>query len=184
MSNPWDIPPLPTAGDLNPDHTYAGVGRIMSAWETIEYELCMIHSGFCGDPAGEAMRLYGAKRNFPGRLRDLSKASEAYIVRNPSQDREGEFDRLLEEVLRYYDRRNEVAHGTVIAITRLSYYRDHLTDPSPPTQYAVIPPYHMARSHGVDGLPLYAYTSVSLETLLAKLMALWDKLKAYRKSLP
>lgn len=184
MSNPWGAPRLPTTGDFNVEETYAAVGRIMSAWETIEFELCMLHSVFCGDPGGEAMRHYG-QRNFPSRRETLSLKAEEYFTQHCNQDREGEFDRLLEEVENYYARRNEVAHGIVMQLTRLTYYRNYLASKElDPPQFGVVPPYHMERGHGADGMPLYAYTSISMGVLLTRLLELWDRLKDYRKSLP
>jgi hypothetical protein len=130
------------------------------------------------------MRRYGAMRNFPGRLDDLAKAFDSYRIRNPDQEIEGAFDRLIEEVRKFYDRRNEVAHGVVMPISNFHHFRRHLTNKSQePPQFAVIPPYHLHRGHGPDGLPVYAYTSASLHSLLEELMRLWDRLKSYRATL-
>jgi hypothetical protein len=185
MTNPWDTPPLPTAGDHDPDQTFLGVGRIMTAWESIEFALCMIHSVFCGDPGGEAMRLYGAKRTFPNRMDDFGSAAWDYFVRNQNQSDEGQLHALLVEVKGYVERRNEVAHGIVVRINNLDYYRKNLSNKDEqPFQFAVVPPYHMVRSHDDDGFPLYAYTSAELATLLKKMVSLLDRLNQYRKSLP
>jgi hypothetical protein len=185
MPNPWDAPSLPSAGDLDPELTYLGVGRIMSAWETIEFDLCMIHSVFLGNPGGEAMRLYGAKRTLRNRLDDFGSAAWDYFIRHPNQEKEGRLHALLVEVKGYVDRRNEVAHGVVLRISNLDFYRQYLTcKDEKPFQFAVIPPYHMVRSHGADGFPLYAYTSNELTILLEKMTQLHDRLADYRKSFP
>jgi len=55
MSNPWDPPPTPSYADDDSDKTFCGVGYVMSAWETIEFELSRLHSVFEGDPDGDAM---------------------------------------------------------------------------------------------------------------------------------
>lgn len=184
MAKPWDIPPLPQYGDVSEDETYKGVGRIMSAWETIEFQLCIIHAVFCGDPRGEAMRLYGVQRVFPGRLDTLSKAAKEYIIRHPNQANEGTFDKLLEEVRGYVDRRNEVAHGVVMDITRITFFSRYLKNKSQtPPQHAAVAPYHAKHKHGSDGLPRYAYTAANLAVLEKKMLALFVRLQDYEHAL-
>src|SRR4029078_13418082 len=50
MSNPWDIPPFPKRGDFDSNLTYAGVGRVISHWEMLEYKLARLYSAFVGKP--------------------------------------------------------------------------------------------------------------------------------------
>jgi hypothetical protein len=64
MSNPWDPLPFPKHGDSTENLTYQHVGRLVSLWEDIEFGFCRIHSVFLGDPDGQALRLYGARRAF------------------------------------------------------------------------------------------------------------------------
>lgn len=185
MAKPWDIPPLPQYGDVSEDETYKGVGRIMSAWETIEFQLCVIHAVFCGDPRGEAMRLYGEKRVFPGRLDDFGRAAKDYFIRAPDQAREGALNKLLVEVRAYIDRRNDVAHGVVLDITKITFFRKYLKNKdSKVPQFAVLAPYHSAHRHASDGLPRYAYTSSSLATLEKRMGHLFVRLQDYEYALP
>ena len=104
---------MTVSGDFNSDATYLGVGRIISAWESIEFSLCIIFSAFAGDPGGEAMRLYGAKRSFPHRLNDFGDMAENQFVKHPNQKREGELLRHLTGVAGFMERRNEVAHDNI-----------------------------------------------------------------------
>jgi hypothetical protein len=184
MTNPWDRPPLPTYGDLEPEELYRAVGAMASAWETIEFDLCLIFSVFAEDPKGEAMRLYGENRTFPGRLDTFSRKAESYFIKGPNQNREIELHQFLKEVIGFCERRNEIIHGIVLRINNLNHYLQHLADKSPkPFQFAVIPPYHMVRSHGDDGFPLYAYNAAMITHLLELMWNLHERLGAFRKSL-
>lgn len=176
---------MPTAGDLDSNETYTAVGAMASIWETIEFDLCRIFSAFCNERDGEAMRLYGSKRAFPGRLDEFSRMADAHFVKHPDQAHESELHHLLVEIKGFVDRRNEVIHGIVLQLNNLAFFRQYLADKSEkPLQFAVIPPYHMIRSHGADGFPLYAYNS-SMITQLVKLMwSLHQRLEAFRKALP
>jgi hypothetical protein len=184
MTTPWDRPSLPTYGDTDPAKLYDAVGRMPSAWETIEFDLCLIFSVLAEDPEGEAMRLYGSSRAFPRRLDDFSRQAETYFIKGPNQNREIELHQLLNEVRGFSERRNEVIHGIVLRINNLDYYQQFLTGKSSePHQYAVIPPYHMARGHGGDGFPLYGYNEAMIIYLLQKMWNLHGRLDAFRKSL-
>ena len=57
MANPWDTPPLPTYGDDNEDETFTAVGRVMTQWESIEFELARLYSTFVGKPDDYAARV-------------------------------------------------------------------------------------------------------------------------------
>jgi len=184
MPNPWDRPPLPTYGDLDAEKTFASVGAMSTAWETIEFDLCVIFSTFCGDPIGEAMRLYGSNRSFPGRLDGFSRKAEEYFVHRPDQNREAQLHQLLTEVRGFVERRNEVIHGIVVQINNLNHFVQYLTDKSPhPIQFALVPPYHMERSHGDDGLPLYAYNEEMIDQMVEKIANLHSRLLDFQKAL-
>lgn len=157
----------------------------MSIWETLEFQMCIIHSVFCGDPRGNAMRLYGEKRALPGRLDDFTKAAKSYFIRHAgNQPKEGAFDEMLEEVRRYADRRNEVAHGIVTPISNITFFRRYLRNKKQTLpEYAVIAPYHATRMHASDGLPRYAYTSTSMATLQKKMESLLLRLQDYERAL-
>jgi hypothetical protein len=186
MSNPWDRPPLPTAGDLDPDKTCAGVGRVTSQWECIEFGLCRLCSVFLSDPDGEAMRFYGEKRSFQARLEEFAKTVEPYFIPRCNQNLEINLEIQLHQIIAeanaFVDRRNDVAHGTVFQINLLDFYRTRLTRPEM-QQYAVIPPYHMIRSHGDDGFPLYGYTHETLLNLVQQMEPLRQRIIELRECL-
>ena len=184
MTNPWDRPLLPTYGDTDPNKLYDAVGRMPSAWEAIEFDLCRIFSIFAKDPDGEAMRRYGSSRALPRRLDAFSNQAETYFVDSPNQNREIELHQLLNEIKGFYERRNEVIHGIVLPINNLDYYKQYLTERSlEPPQYAVIPPYYMVRGYGVDGFPLYGYNEAMIIDLLQKMWNIHERLNAFRESL-
>ena len=56
MTSPWEAPLLPDQGDDNENDTYLAVGKIISGWETIEFELSRLYSVFERDPDGLCMR--------------------------------------------------------------------------------------------------------------------------------
>ena len=183
MTNPWDLPPFPTAGDKKEDLTHVGIGRTMDAWESVEFELCLIMAALKGDPKGEAMRLYGEKRSFPYRLQDFQELVRQHFVRVPDQEREGRISSLIEEVDNFSKRRNDVAHSIVLPINQIEFFKQHLRrkDRSP-NQYAAIPPYHRERAHE-DGLPMYAYTLPLMMGLRRELNNLLIRLRDYREQI-
>ena len=74
MTNPWDAPPLPSRGDSDKNETYAGVGRVISAWENIEFALARLYSVYIGAPDDiHGLRAYGTGRIFRDRLAVESK---------------------------------------------------------------------------------------------------------------
>jgi hypothetical protein len=113
----WDAPPVPLDGDLDENSTYAGVGRVLSAWEAVEAELSHLYAVFVGKLfERKAYVEYGTGRIFVDRMRTLKTAASGYFVRYPSQMREGHFDKLAEIAEKFASRRNEVAHSIVRGI--------------------------------------------------------------------
>ena len=111
--NPWDRPPLARQGNGSDRALFESIGRALNAWEQIESELAHLYSAFLtGDrfdlPANLA---YGVLNTSPLRLAGLQRVAKAHWVQHPSQDIEGEFERLSEMVDRYSARRNDIAHG-------------------------------------------------------------------------
>jgi hypothetical protein len=84
MRDPLEPPPLPDRGDEHRDAIHLGVGRIMTAWETIEFELSRVYSVFAGDPDGDAMRRYGEPTISRLRLDGLAETAAPYFVKADS----------------------------------------------------------------------------------------------------
>lgn len=161
-------PPIPDCGDDNPEVIYCAVGKIMTAWETIEFELSRLYSVFVGDPDGEAMREYGAPATARGRLDNLAIAARKFFVGSPSQEIEGQTDDIICVFRRFSARRNEVAHGIVLDVQNIEAFASHFTAISRgKPQYALISPYHQIKrfidNHG--GIPAHAYTAPILQAM-------------------
>jgi hypothetical protein len=179
MASPWDPLPLPRDADLDVKVTYEWVGRIIDRWEQIEFTLARLHSVFAGDPDGSAaLRAYGAGRTVPERDAIIRAAAEKWFIRNPNQRREGRFNKFMQEVVGFSDRRNEIAHGVVHQVSGLSFFRARTTRPDYLVQYAVIPAYHVMKRFHRGGVPKYMYSSLEMMILCDRLTTLqlliWD----------
>jgi hypothetical protein len=180
MSNPWDPFPLPTRGDLDERLTFEGVGRVMSAWERIEFQLSVLHSFLTiGRLHQSAVHVYGAGRIFRDRLTTLRKGAERYFTQAPHQGHEGTFDAMCSALEKFADRRNEVAHGVVFEASKLEPFSTRFAPVTLP-QFALIPPYHAVRSL-VNGNAGYAYTSVELLELTDRLEWALAEVEMFRK---
>jgi hypothetical protein len=104
-------------GDDDIEDTYAGVGRVLSQWETAELELSRIYGLLLNRPDDiEAIRLYGDPKIFEERAKGLAAAAEQYFRWNPHQDTEAELSELMLLARQFSARRNEVAHSIVMPI--------------------------------------------------------------------
>jgi hypothetical protein len=76
MPHNWEFaPPLPDHDDQ--DAVFLGVGKAMTGWETIEFELSRLYSVLAGDPDGAAMRDYGTPTIARLRLDGLSEKASS-----------------------------------------------------------------------------------------------------------
>jgi hypothetical protein len=180
MPEPWGPLPFPTRGDDDEGLTYEGVGRVMTAWESIEFELSRTYSIFHGEADGPGIQVYGTGRIFQERLKLLREAGYRYFCRVHNQPLEGAFDRLSEALDWHSSRRNEVAHGVVFNVANLSYFMQRFglrTGLRP--QYLLIPPLYTVRSHP-GGLPAYAYAYTDLLLLRDRMHILLGEIMDYR----
>jgi len=183
MANPWDPFPFPTHGDSDDRITYEGVGRVLSQWEAIEFRLAQIYSVFVGDPNGDALKRYGAGRIFRDRFTALQTASEPYFIKRPNQELEAQLKCLGNAATGFADRRNDVAHGMVYPVNELTSFTDRFGSSPNTPQHALIPPLYLARKHGADGLPTYAYCYAELRSLEARLIILVDQMGQFFRAL-
>jgi hypothetical protein len=177
----WDAPPFPENGDLDEDSTYAGVGRVLSAWEAAESELSHLYAWFVGKlHQPEAYREYGTGRIFADRMKILKAAAEAHFVRCPHQSREADFDCRAEIAEKFASRRNEVAHSIVRDLGNI---RPRRFSDAFGRQFFLVPSYYNYQRYGPDNMPTYAYTSVELSHLNNGLWLLRAHLAVYRENL-
>ncbi|MET0528535.1 MAG: hypothetical protein ABW003_09360 [Microvirga sp.] len=185
MTYNWELsPPIPACGDDDPDVVFRGVGKVMTGWETIEFELSRLYSVFAGDPDGEAMREYGENTIARLRLDALSRKADEFFIRKPSQEREGKFASIICQLRFFASRRNEVAHGIVFDVQKIKAFTEHFhRSVRGKPQYALIAPYHQLKQHAPDGLPAYAYTSLILEAMIPAMAKPFAQLDRFRRSL-
>lgn len=164
--------------------TYSGVGAALSQWEALEFELARIYSIFAGDPDGEGLREYGEPRIFSLRLSAFGTKAGGYFIRHPNQQTEGELGRIVRAATGFSDRRNEIAHGMVLDVKNIAYFRSRmpLIDTSR-TCALLIPPWHTLRHHKPDGLPSYAYNANQMKEIATRIHDLEQQADAFRKAL-
>lgn len=179
--NPWDPIPIPTHADPIDSATYEGVGRVISQWESVEFQLSRLYSAFVGDSDGPPIQQYGVGRIFKERLAILERSAQQWFISQPSQHAEGHFDRIVEQVRGFADRRNEVAHGIVFPVHTVSFFMETMKLPSGNEWWALVPPYHLLRKHDERGAPTYVYTRAELFTLAATLTKVISVIGAFNK---
>lgn len=166
MANPWDPLPLPVIGDLFETTLYEALGRIVNRWEYMEVGLAIMYSLFAGDATFAKMAEYGSGRIFKDRLAGLRRVAAQWFIKKPDQMAEGEFDRITAAAAGFSDRRNEFAHGIVMDVSGIIFWRVQLRLASPETpQFLLVPAFHVIRKHGADGMPQFGYSSSQLALL-------------------
>lgn len=114
MSNPWERPPLPSAGNATPNDLYIGVGRVLSQWEIVELQLGYLYTAFVLKHQNwEAVIEYGRGPTFKSRSDILTKAAKHFFVAHNNQRIEGDFDCLFRRTVLFGDRRHDVVHAVV-----------------------------------------------------------------------
>lgn len=179
MLEPWGQPPIPLRGDNDENATYAGIGRVTSKWEEIEFELSNLCHDFANGLTDDGQRAYGEGKIFSNRLEILVTYSKKFFVSRCSQDAEGIFYSLAKQAQQFSLRRHEVAHGIVFDISVITFFKERMEDTSSP-QWAVVAPYYAARHHASDGLPRFAYASPELNYIMRMMNRYFCDLHDYR----
>ena len=163
--------PLFAEGNSNPNYTYRSVGRVLSEWEGVEIQLGYVYTAAAGNPGDwYALLEYGKKSTSARRLEILRKAVTAFFVKLPNQEVEGRVERLVTMAGFFAARRHDIAHGIV---------RDHTwarwripTDGRDTTGYFLLPSHYKGNAFDDSALPIYAYTTPSMEILRHRLILL------------
>jgi hypothetical protein len=136
---------LPMEGDLDSNHTYAGVGRVLSEWEGIEAAISHLYAWFIGKLfEAEAYHTYGAGRIFSERMKTFKAGYETYFAKHPSQALEGRCNNLAMLAGKFSGRRNEVAHSVVDGI-----WNGQKSRP----EYLLLPPLYDPKRFGTNDQP-------------------------------
>lgn len=165
------------------DITFAHVGRVISHWESIEFELSRLYAWFSGAPEDQGfMEQYGTGTIFQSRANNLAKRADALFTSSPDQRREGEFGALLTEARGFSNRRSDIAHGIIFPIDRLTFFRSHIKRSLLHRKhYAIIPPIYAGRYANAQGFPEFAYTSVEMSRLTNRLRSLQAQIVRYHQ---
>lgn len=160
--NPWDRPPLARQGNRSDRALFESIGRTLNAWEQIESELAHLYSalitGEIFDP--QANLAYGVAHTIQLRLATLQRAATAHFARRPSQEIEGEFERLSGMVYRYSARRNDIAHGIALPFQWIvtPTLEGLVMIPTRASTWCVIPPHYRPKTEP-GTYPAYLLTS-------------------------
>ena len=121
--HPWDPRPAASVGDLSEDALFSAVGRSLTEWENVETECAELFAVLVSARKKSvlwvpAIRAYGSIVSFTARCEMLRQASLPYFhTRNKKKLQfEDKFKSLINEVLQYAGRRNEIAHGQVTKV--------------------------------------------------------------------
>jgi len=128
MANPWNGLPFPDRADADDNATFAGVGRVLTAWELVEFALGTIYGILRDDGTLNSVLEYGTLGEvFSRRYPRLKIEADSFFARYPNRPIiERQFYKLLERTIGYSIRRNEVAHGLVVAVQQMSYFKVRL----------------------------------------------------------
>jgi len=160
--NPWDIPPFPEHGDPSADLTFAAVGRAMSEWEELELYLARLYGKFLGIPPVKAIALpeYRDVANFHTRSKVIENAATKYFVSHPNQEREGEFEHVLDDIRQLASRRNDIAHGVVKLWWN---HEETFSQAVDRNEYMLIPSIYSDKKFGDDREPKYLFRSIEIK---------------------
>ena len=168
--------PVRRRPDANPNITYAGVGRVISAWEQLEARLAEIYSIFVRKPREvDAVIKYGRDTSqFKNRMAALSRAAERYFC---NQTHEAEFDDLISKVKELHILRTQITHG-IVATIPITGENDFYE-----LGYSVVPPWYAFHQLTKHNELFYIYNSTQLDVISNKVALCTNNLIEYRISL-
>jgi hypothetical protein len=179
------FPHLPDTGDQLPGQTHEAVGEFIHCWESVEYDLSRTFSATMGRPDGRLIPFYGENgRIFKERMKLLKIAIDHEFVVRPHQEREAQFDSLVEATSWYSDRRNEIAHSVVydlMALPRFSKRQEGR--PLRPHYFAMPPLYAFTKLESyrqAKHSPPYALSSVEIHVLCQWCLELLHECRRFR----
>lgn len=180
MSNLWDRPPRPAQGDANDGILFEWVGRVMSQWEHVEWQLSLLYAVVAGNPNGDSeIQQYGNGTIFKERLRNLRQKAAQYFIQKCDQTLEAEFDEICTWAEGFADRRNDVAHAVVFPAAFLPFFKD----PPGTKTWILMPPYYLGRRYQHTGFAEFFYSSQELNRLILTLGYLHNRIGALRETL-
>jgi hypothetical protein len=167
MPNPWERPPLPSAGNANPNDIYCAVGRVLSNWEIVELQLGYLYTAFISKPQNwGAVIEYGSGAAFKRRSQILERAAKEFFITHSNQRIEGEFDCLFRITILFGDRRHDIAHAIVRDESWARWViQSGQPGQLPPRGYFILPTHYKRNRYDDNMLPEYAYNSYYLRDI-------------------
>lgn len=164
-NDPWALPPLPAKGTPSDYDLYWCVGRALSMWEFFEFHLAILFNLLsdqtCDSPA--VRRAYGSVASFSARADLLRAAAEGYFNKFPDENLAGEVSSIINTSRRASARRNDIAHGCVLAYTQEG---GRIRD------FTVVPALYRSNRHDINWRPTYALTASDLRRFISKIQEL------------
>lgn len=155
--------PKETAGEDDPEHIFASVGRALSQWETLQLGLAFLFLHSIGAIFKyPALRAFGHTMLVTTKLDLIEYAVEASL--NFHKDLHNKVKQFVGSVRGYNDRRNDIAHGTVTRV--------------PDGFYLMPAPTTSKKYKAFSGLvpePTYCWTSAQIDRYGAAFSRLGDE---------
>jgi hypothetical protein len=171
MSNPWDVPDRPLAGDANVEDIYRAVGGALTSWEFVEESVAEIFAVLTGSVAeldkAPALRAYVAVLSFRARREMVEAAAKAFFHNYPNDTLSKELETLLNVAGGWSGRRNDIAHGRTAAPFR------NLSG------FVLLPGQYNTRKQKVGENPSYCYSAEQIKRFEIHFDSLYDDLRTY-----
>jgi hypothetical protein len=168
--NPFEPrPPILPVGDSDPRSIVPLIGEVTTSWEAAEISYSYLFSTIVSPVAGSraVRRAYGSVISARTRKEMIESAGELFFHVFPNADIEGDFLHLLKIYNSAASRRNDVAHGMIIAGTgtRTGWYLEANT---------------YSTKRDVTFQTPYAYTSAQMKEMANKISRLQYDVQAFR----
>ena len=168
-------PPLAASGYINAREVFLNVGFALSQWEHAEELLAALYSFLCGPKSTHAaFRSYGTLTATGPRRNVILAASEVFFLTFPSNTLPKRLSDLLSIYADAGARRNEIAHGVVMA------------GPSPgPTaeQWFLVPALHSTKKTSLQLEAEYRFNSQIIDGFAKAFDSLQADIIAFRVDL-
>lgn len=169
--NPYDIQPMQPNGS-GQVYIFRAVGRALSAWEYMEYDLSRLYEELVGARTDGAGAGYGTLVSGAARLQLVVQAAAFFPAATPGSLKE--ITDVIKLVEKFGARRNDIAHGVVTKVAGRSgwYLRPawYDTRKSPRGSLSYSKKYNF-------GAGLYAYTAEQINAYADEFQAINKRLQ-------
>jgi len=100
----------------------------------------------------------------------LARVADAWFTRDPNQEMEGEFKRIVVTARGFSERRNEFAHGVVMDVSGFIFWRLQMSFHQPELpRFIIMPQLYVFNKHDAFGMPTFGYGSYELGLLTERM---------------